>query len=53
MRTAYEKGFNVITLTDCTATTTEIGQKASTEGTYTMFSTPMLKETFLSQVLKK
>ena len=27
MRTAYEKGFNVITLTDCVATTSEEGQK--------------------------
>ena len=31
MRTAYEKGFNVITLTDCTAATSAAGQKAATE----------------------
>merc|ERR1712193_1362 len=28
MRTAFEKGFNVVTLTDCTATTSMEGQKA-------------------------
>jgi len=41
MRTAYEKGFNVITLTDATATTGEEGQAAATTGTFNMFSTPM------------
>merc|ERR1711998_125160 len=40
MRTAYEKGFNVITLTDGTATTSAAGQ-AVTRGSYGMFSTPM------------
>merc|ERR1711977_425418 len=40
MRTAYEKGFNVITLTDATATTSAEGQ-AVTSGSYGMFSTPM------------
>merc|ERR1712070_1155220 len=40
MRTAYEKGYNVITLTDATATTSAAGQ-AVTEGSYGMFSTPM------------
>merc|ERR1711918_246792 len=34
MRTAYEKGFNVITLTDCCATVSEEGQKAATAGTF-------------------
>ena len=41
MRTAYEKGFNVVTLTDCMATQTEEGQKGATEGTFGMFSSPM------------
>merc|ERR1712048_895088 len=41
MRTAFEKGFNVVTLTDCTATTSMEGQKAAVEGTFGMFSTPM------------
>ncbi|EOD19646.1 hypothetical protein EMIHUDRAFT_444876 [Emiliania huxleyi CCMP1516] len=40
MRTAYEKGFNVITLTDACATTSKEGQ-AVTGGSYGMFSTPM------------
>merc|ERR1719487_3192154 len=41
MRTACEKGFNVLTLTDCCATTSEDGHKAATGGTFGMFSTPM------------
>merc|ERR1712022_68175 len=36
MRTAYEKGFNVITLTDCMAAQSMDGQKAATEGTFGM-----------------
>jgi len=48
MRTAYEKGFNVITLTDCTATTSEEGQKASVGGTFGMFSKPMAKDEFVA-----
>merc|ERR1711988_1525182 len=40
MRTAYEKGFNVITLTDAMATTSTEGQ-AVTGGSFGMFSTPM------------
>merc|ERR1711998_232879 len=38
MRTAYEKGFNVITLTDGTATMSPEMQDL-TKGSYTMFST--------------
>lgn len=49
MRTAYEKGFDVITLTDCVATTGEDGQKV-TEGSYTMFSTPMTSEDFKAKL---
>ena len=44
MRTACEKGFNVITVTDCCATTSEDGHKAATGGTFGMFSTPMTAE---------
>merc|ERR1712183_623727 len=47
MRTAFEKGFNVVTLTDCTATTSKEGQKAAVEGTYGMFSTPMSAAEFM------
>ena len=82
MRTAFEKGFNVVTLTDCTATTSAegtrkgmydeqskrnidmlfhhqnnqnspkhtLGQKASTTGTYGMFSTPMTKDDFVKKL---
>lgn len=50
MRTAYEKGFNVVTLTDCTAATSEEGQSGATGGTYGMFSAPMTKDDFLGAV---
>merc|ERR1719238_2502488 len=40
MRTACEKGYNVITVTDCCATLSEEGQSAATGGTFGMFSTP-------------
>mmetsp|Transcript_6000 Transcript_6000/g.12021 ORF Transcript_6000/g.12021 Transcript_6000/m.12021 type:complete len:224 (-) Transcript_6000:314-985(-) len=50
MRTAFEKGFNVVTLTDCTATTSMEGQKAACEGTFGMFSTPMTKDEFLGKI---
>merc|ERR1719323_1623309 len=56
MRTAYEKGFNVVSLTDCTATTSAEGQKAATEpktGTYTMFSQPMTAAEFISALGKR
>merc|ERR1719343_954112 len=50
MRTAFEKGFNVITLSDCTAATSMEGQKAAVEGTYGMFSTPMLAADFVTKL---
>merc|ERR1719444_149871 len=40
MRTAFEKGYNVVTLTDCMAAGMD-GHKAATEGTFGMFSSPM------------
>ena len=48
MRTACEKGFNVITLKDCSATTSSEGHKGATEGTWGMFSTPMTKDEFVA-----
>jgi len=51
MRTACEKGFNVITLTDCTATTSAEGHQGATEGTFGMFSKPMTADEF-GQVLQ-
>merc|ERR1711920_1015835 len=53
MRTAFEKGFNVITLTDCTACTSEEGQKAACEGTFGMFSTPMDAKAFEAALAPK
>eukprot|EP00967_Tisochrysis_lutea_P030113 scaffold35308_cov32-Tisochrysis_lutea.AAC.3 len=50
MRTAYEKGFNVVTLTDATATTTSEGQAAATGGTFGMFSKPMTVAEFESEL---
>jgi len=47
MRTAFEKGFNVVTLKDCTAATSEDGQKGAVDGTWGMFSTPMTKDEFI------
>ena len=46
MRTAFEKGFNVITVTDCCAATSKDGQKAATTGTFGMFSSPMTADEF-------
>ena len=50
MRTAYEKGFNVVTLTDCTAATSAEGQAWATGGTYGMFSSPMTKDDFIAKL---
>jgi nicotinamidase-related amidase len=41
MRTAYEKGYDVITLTDCTAATSAEEQQSATSQDYPMFSQPM------------
>lgn len=49
MRSAYEKGFDVITLTDCVATTDEDGQKV-TGGSYGMFSTPLTADEFKAKL---
>jgi nicotinamidase-related amidase len=50
MRTGYEKGFDVVTLTDCTATVSEAAQTAATEMTYPMFSRPMTHDAFLAEL---
>merc|ERR1719471_1585864 len=50
MREAFDKGFNVITLTDCVATTSAEGYKAATEITYTFFSQPMTADEFRAKV---
>ena len=50
MRTAYEKGYDVVTLTDCTATVSEAAQKAAVELNYPMFSRPMTHDAFLAEL---
>jgi len=52
MRTAYEKGFNVVTLVDATATTSAEGQ-AVTSGSYGMFSQPMTVAEFSRQISRQ
>jgi nicotinamidase-related amidase len=44
MRTAYEHGYNVITLTDCTAATSSEEQTVATSHDYPMFSKPMTSD---------
>jgi nicotinamidase-related amidase len=44
MRTAYEKGYDVITLTDCTAATSSEEQQAAVSQDYPMFSQPMTSD---------
>ncbi|GAB4193429.1 MAG: hypothetical protein OHK0022_08300 [Roseiflexaceae bacterium] len=48
MRTGYEKGFNVVTLKDCTATLSEEEQRLAVEKNYPMFSRPMTHAEFLA-----
>jgi nicotinamidase-related amidase len=50
MRTGYEKGYDVITLTDCTATVSEEEQRLAVEKNYPMFSRPMTHDTFLAEL---
>ena len=50
MRTGYEKGYNVITLKDCTATLSEEEQRLAVEKNYPMFSRPMNHDEFLSEL---
>ncbi|MFN8475199.1 MAG: cysteine hydrolase [Anaerolineae bacterium] len=50
MRTAYEKGYNVITLKDCTATLSEEEQRLAVEKNYPMFSRPMNHDEFLAEL---
>ena len=50
MRSAYERGYHVITLTDCTATLSEEEQRVATEKDFPMFSHPMTHEAFLAEL---
>jgi ureidoacrylate peracid hydrolase len=53
MRTGYEKGYNVITLKDCTAALSEEEQRLAVEKNYPMFSRPMSHDEFLSELGKQ
>ena len=50
MRSAYERGFNVITLKDCTAALSDEEQRMAVEKDYPMFSRPMNHDEFLAEV---
>lgn len=50
MRTAYEPGYNVITLKDCTATVSDDEQRLAIEKNYPMFSRPMDRTEFIAQL---
>jgi ureidoacrylate peracid hydrolase len=50
MRTAYEKGYDVITLKDCTAATSEEEQRFAVEKNYPMFSRPLDHSEFIEEL---
>jgi len=50
MRTAYEKGYRVVTLTDCTATVSAEEQRLSVEKNFPMFSRPLDHTAFLAEL---
>jgi nicotinamidase-related amidase len=50
MRSAYERGYDVITLTDCTATLSEEEQRFAVEKNFPMFSRPMTHDAFLERL---
>jgi nicotinamidase-related amidase len=50
MRTAYEKGFNVLTLTDCVAATSQEEHDNAIAKDYPMFSHPVTAEEFLASL---
>jgi ureidoacrylate peracid hydrolase len=50
MRTGYEKGYNVVTLKDCTAALSEEEQRLAVEKNYPMFSRPLTHAEFLTEL---
>lgn len=50
MRSAYERGYQVVTLTDCTATLSEEEQRVAVEKNFAMFSRPMKHRAFLDEL---
>lgn len=53
MRSGYEKGYNVVTLKDCTAALSEEDQRLAVEKNYPMFSRPMNHDEFLAELSGK
>jgi nicotinamidase-related amidase len=53
MRSAYERGFDVVTLTDCTATLSAQEQQFAIEKNFPMFSHPMTHDVFLAHLSGK
>jgi len=50
MRTGYEKGYRVVTLTDCTATVSEEEQRFAVAKNFPMFSRPLDHRAFLAEL---
>lgn len=50
MRTAYELGYDVVTLTDCCATVSEDAQRSAIANDFPMFSQPMTSRELLAQL---
>lgn len=50
MRSAYERGYGVVTLTDCTATLSPEEQQAAVSKNFPMFSRPMTGAEFLAEL---
>ncbi len=50
MRTAYEKGYNVVTLTDCTAAITQEEQDFACAKNFPMFSRPLTHTEWLGEL---
>ncbi|WP_110684989.1 cysteine hydrolase [Salinicola aestuarinus] len=50
MRTGYERGFDVLTLTDCVAATSQAEHDAAIAYDYPMFSKPISAEDFLQRL---
>jgi ureidoacrylate peracid hydrolase len=50
MRTAYEKGYHVVTLTDCTVALCPEEQRLAVEKNYPMLSRPLFHTEFLEKL---
>lgn len=53
MRSGYEKGYNVVTLKDCTAALSDEEQRLAVEKNYPMFSRPMEHQEFLAELSRE